>query len=92
MSQEDARAFMEKMKNDARFREKILAEEDGEKCLQLINQEGFDFSIEDLSKLQEVIEERDLKDVAGGWDNEEKRKSFYDSGFYEIFGYKVFRW
>ena len=54
MSQEDARAFMEKMKNDARFREKILAEEDGEKCLQLINQEGQAVNGHDLINQEDV--------------------------------------
>ncbi len=48
MCQEQAKAFLEKMKRDETFRESVIMIEDGEAKLEYINQEGFIFTSDEL--------------------------------------------
>ena len=65
MSQEAAKAFIEKMKSDDAFRAKVMAEEDVEARLALIGAEGFDCSAEEIGALQELTE-AELGGAVGG--------------------------
>jgi predicted ribosomally synthesized peptide with nif11-like leader len=65
MSEDQARAFVERMKSDEAFRAKVMAEEDVEARLALIHAEGFDCSVEEIAALQE-LDDAELDAVAGG--------------------------
>ena len=66
MSEDQARAFIERMKSDEAFRAKVMAEEDVEARLALIHAEGFDFSVEEMAALQEVDDAELGGAVSGG--------------------------
>ena len=70
MSKEAAQAFIERMKSDADFRAKVMAEEDVEARLALIGAEGFDCSAEEIGALQELTE-AELGGAVGGGDGTE---------------------
>lgn len=84
MSREAARAFVEKMKQDAAFRKKVLRAENNDERQRLIEDQGFDCSMDEIRELQGEIEGKDLEDIAGGWEHNKDRKSFF-----EIFGYPL---
>ena len=65
MSEDQAKAFVEKMKSDDAFRDKVMAEEDVEARMALIGAEGFDCSAEEIGALQE-LGDAELDGVAGG--------------------------
>jgi predicted ribosomally synthesized peptide with nif11-like leader len=65
MSEDQAKAFVEKMKSDEAFRAKVMAEEDVEARMALIVAEGFDCSAEEIGALQE-LGEAELSGVVGG--------------------------
>ena len=65
MSEDQAKAFVEKMKSDEDFRAKVMAEEDVEARMALIVAEGFDCSAEEIGALQE-LGDAELDGVAGG--------------------------
>jgi len=65
MSEEQAQAFVEKMKRDEAFRAKVMAEEGVEARMALIGAEGFDCSAEEIAALQE-LGDAELSGVAGG--------------------------
>ena len=65
MSQEAAKAFIERMKSDEAFRARVMAEEGVEARMALITAEGFDCSAEEIGALQEM-NEAELDGVAGG--------------------------
>lgn len=58
MSNESAKAFIERMKADKEFANKIAAIKDPKERIRQIKAEGFDFSIEELKS-----GERGLKEV-----------------------------
>ena len=70
MSQEQAQAFIEKMKIDAGFSERIMAQDDPQARLQMIRDEGFDCSAEEIGALQE-LGEAELSGAVGGGDGTE---------------------
>ena len=65
MSEDQAKAFVERMKSDSAFRAQVMAEEDVEARLALIHAEGFDCSAEEIGALQE-LGDAELDAVAGG--------------------------
>ena len=65
MSKEAAQAFVEKMKSDEAFRERVMAVQDVEARMALIVAEGFDCSADEIGSLQELAE-LDLSGVVGG--------------------------
>ena len=65
MSEDQAKVFVERMKNDEVFHAKVMAEEDVEARLALIHAEGFDCSAEEIGALQE-LGDAELDGVAGG--------------------------
>jgi len=65
MSEDQAKAFVEKMKSDEAFCAKVMAEEDVEARMALIGAEGFDCSAEEIGSLQE-LGDAELSGVTGG--------------------------
>ncbi len=48
---ESAKAYLERLKNDEEFREKVAACKDKESRAELVKAEGFDFTNEDIFRL-----------------------------------------
>ena len=65
MSVDHAKAFVEKMKSDEAFRERVMAVEDVEARMALIRDEGFDCSAEEIGAAQDDWD-AELDDVVGG--------------------------
>jgi predicted ribosomally synthesized peptide with nif11-like leader len=66
MSQEQARACIEKMKTDEAFRAKVLAVEDVTARVALINAEGFECSEAEIEAVSAELSEAELNAVSGG--------------------------
>jgi predicted ribosomally synthesized peptide with nif11-like leader len=69
MSEQSAQAFIERIKSDAAFRDKVLAEAEPEARLALINAAGYDCSADDIAGLSGALSDADLGAVSAGlWD------------------------
>jgi predicted ribosomally synthesized peptide with nif11-like leader len=67
MSIESAQAFLERMKTDEEFAKKISECKDVESHIALVNEEGFDFTKEEvLGLLQSELTDEELEGVSGG--------------------------
>ncbi len=66
MSIESARLFMERMKKDEEFRNRVIAGEDNEARLTLVKSEGFDFTKDELLAVHGELSDAELDEVAGG--------------------------
>ena len=66
MSLDQARAFIEKMKSDEAFRERIMAMEDVTERFNLIKSEGFDCNEEEVKEVAEELSDEDLDAATGG--------------------------
>jgi len=66
MSQEQAHEFIEKMKIDAGFSERIMALDDPQARLQMIHDEGFDCSAEEIDAVSAELSKTELDEVAAG--------------------------
>ena len=66
MSIESATAFIERLKTDEAFRDRVKAAEDKEARIALVKEEGFDFSDVDIRAVEEELTEVELDAVAGG--------------------------
>ena len=65
MSEEQAKACVEKLKSDEAFRARVMAVEDVDARMALIGAEGFDCSAAEIGALQELAD-LDLSAVVGG--------------------------
>jgi len=69
MSQEAARALVERMKDDEAFREEVLSAEDAAARLVIVNAEGFDCSAEEIEAQGRRLNDLELEEVAAaGYD------------------------
>ena len=66
MSQESAKAFVERMKSDEKFRTKIIAVEDVSARAKLIQSEGFDCSAEEIDTATSELSDEEMAGVTGG--------------------------
>ncbi len=66
MSQEKAKACIEKLKTDEAFRTKVMAVEEMAGRVKLINAEGFDCTAEELKAVSQQLGDDELDAVAGG--------------------------
>ena len=66
MSEEQLKAFLEKVKADTSLQEKLKAAGDSEAVLAIAKEAGFMISAEDLKNAQSEISEEELESVAGG--------------------------
>ena len=66
MSEEQLKAFLEKVKVDASLQEKLKAANDDDAFLDIAKEAGFSISTDDLQNEQSEISEEELEGVAGG--------------------------
>ena len=68
MSIESAKAFIERLKTDEEFKERVNDAADKEARIALVNAEGFDFSEEDIKAVKSELSDDELDAVsAGNW-------------------------
>ena len=67
MSEEQLKAFLEKVKADTSLQEKLKAAADAEAVAAIAKEAGFSISADDLTtKAQSKLSDEELEDVAGG--------------------------
>ena len=66
MSEEELKAFLEKVKADTSLQEKLKAAADDNAVAAIAKEAGFSISADDLTKAQSELSEKDLEGVAGG--------------------------
>lgn len=67
MSIESAKAFIERMKTDEDFNNRVSTAEDKEARIAFVKANGFDFSAEDIKDVNSELTDEELDGVAGGW-------------------------
>ena len=67
MSEEQLKAFLEKVKADTSLQEKLKAAADADAVAAIAKEAGFSISADDLTKAQSELSEEELEGVAGGW-------------------------
>ena len=66
MSEEQLKAFLEKVKGDTSLQEKLMAAADADAVAAIAKEAGFSISVDDLTKGQSEISDEELEGVAGG--------------------------
>ena len=66
MSEEQLKAFLEKVKADTTLQEKLKAAADADAVVAIAKESGFSISADDLTKAQSEISDEELEGVAGG--------------------------
>ncbi len=66
MSEEQLKAFLEKVKADTSLQEKLKAAADNDGVAAIAKDAGFSISADDLKNAQSEISEEELENVAGG--------------------------
>ena len=75
MSEEQLKAFLEKVKGDSSLQEKLNGAADTGAVAWIAKEAGFSISADDLKKAQSEISEEELEGVAGGaWLPGEERR------------------
>ena len=66
MSEEQLKAFLEKVKADTSLQEKLKAASDADGVVAIAKEAGFKISAEDLKNTKVELSEEELEGVAGG--------------------------
>ena len=66
MSEEQLKAFLEKVKADTSLQEKLKAAADSDAVLAIAKEAGFSISADDLKKAQSELSEEEIESIAGG--------------------------
>ncbi len=66
MSEEQLKAFLEKVKGDTSLQEKLKTAADAQAVVAIAKEAGFSISAEDLKKAQSGIDDAELEAAAGG--------------------------
>ena len=69
MSEEQLKAFLEKVQADTSLQEKLKAAADANAVAAIAKEVGFSISADDLTKAQSELSEEELEGVAGGFTN-----------------------
>lgn len=80
MSQEAAKAFVERMKTDSDFRERVFAETDVDARMLLVRAAGFDLTADELEPPSGALADAELDAVAGGAYMGPGRNDLFTSG------------
>ena len=67
MSEEQLKAFLEKVKSDTNLQEKLKAADDAEAVAEIAKEAGFSISVDDITQAQSELSDQDLEGVAGGF-------------------------
>lgn len=65
MSEEQLKAFLEKVKGDAALQEKLKAATDSDAVTEIAKEVGISISSDDLTKIQLELSEEELEGIAG---------------------------
>ena len=76
MSEEQLKAFLEKVKADTSLQEKLKAASDSDAVLAIAKEAGFSISADDLTKAQSELSDQELEGVAAG----EGFSKYWDEG------------
>ena len=76
MSEEQLKAFLEKVKADTSLQEQLKAAADSDAVLAIAKEAGFSISADDLKNAQSEVSEEELEGVAGG-----EKTNFYCSNW-----------
>ena len=68
MSEEQLKAFLEKVKGDSSLQEKLQAATDAEAVIAIAKEAGFMISADCLKNVQSDLSEEELESIAGGYD------------------------
>ena len=66
MSEEQLKAFLERVKGDSSLQEKLQAAADANAVAAIAKEAGFSISAEDLTKAQSEVSDEELVNAAGG--------------------------
>jgi predicted ribosomally synthesized peptide with nif11-like leader len=66
MSIESARLYIERLKNDQEFAQKVIACIDAEERMRFEREAGFDFTASELEMAGQELSDNDLDSVSGG--------------------------
>ena len=66
MSEEQLKAFLEKVKADTSLQEKLKAASDADAVVAIAKEAGFSISADDLKNAQSELSDEELEGVAGG--------------------------
>ena len=66
MSEEQLKAFLERVKGDSSLQEKLQAAADANSVAAIAKETGFSISAEDLTKAQSEVSDEELENAAGG--------------------------
>ncbi len=66
MSEEQLKAFLQKVKDDSSLQEKLKAAADANAVAAIAKEAGFSISADNLTKAQSELSEDELEGVAGG--------------------------
>jgi len=66
MSEEQLKAFLEKVKGDTSLQEKLKAAADAEAVAAIAKEAGFMISADDLTKAQSELSDQELEGMSGG--------------------------
>ena len=66
MSEEQLKAFLEKVKGDTGLQEKLTAAADSDAVLAIAKEAGSSISVDDLKNAQSELSDEELESVAGG--------------------------
>ena len=69
MSEEQLKAFLEKVKADTSLQEKLKAASDADAVVAIAKAAGFTITTEDLNSHRQILTEDELEGVAGGIGN-----------------------
>ena len=67
MSEEQLKAFLEKLKADTSLQEKLKAAADTNAVVAIAKEAGFMISADDLKNAQSELSDKELEGAAGGW-------------------------
>ena len=66
MSEEQLKAFLEKVKLDTSLQEKLKSVTDADAVVEIAKASGFVISADDVTKAQEEVSDAELEEAAGG--------------------------
>ena len=67
MSDEQLKAFLEKVKGDTNLQEKLKAAADANAVASIAKEAGYMIYADDINKAQSELSDEELEGVAGGW-------------------------
>ena len=79
MSEEQLKAFLEKVKGDTSLKEKLKAASDADGVVAIAKEAGFSISADDLKNAQSKVSDKELENAAGG--QKECRKGWTRGGW-----------